>query len=86
MLKYAAKSVGSSKELSLLEIADRTAHRRGLYTAHKILSGDVMTAGDLTALRPGKGGIDPFELHNLEGRLVKRDLPAGHMIQHDDLE
>ena len=85
MLKFAARAVGSSKELSLMEIEDRTAHRRGLYTVHRMLSGSVIAAGDLTALRPGKGGTDPLKLHNLLGRRVKRDLPAEHMILYDDL-
>ena len=86
MLRFAAKTVGSSKELSLMEIEDRTAHRRGLYTKNRMLSGSVITSGDLTALRPGKGGTDPLKLRNLLGRRLKRDLPAEHMIQYDDLD
>lgn len=86
MLKYAAKTIGSSKELSLMEIKDRSAHRRGLYTVRKILPGSMLTVGDLTALRPGKGGIDPLNLPDLLGRRVKRDLPAEHMIQYGDLD
>lgn len=86
MLKYAAKTVGSSKELSLMEINDRTAHRRGLYAAHRMLSGSVIKAGDLTALRPGKGGIDPLHLPDILGRRIKRELSAEHLIQYNDLE
>jgi N,N'-diacetyllegionaminate synthase len=86
MLKYAAKTLGSSKELSLMEIEDRSAHRRGLYTVHKMLSGSILTVGDLIALRPGKSGTDPRMLPDLLGRRVKRDLSVGHMIQYDDLD
>lgn len=86
MLKYAAKTIGSSKELSLMELKDRKAHRRRLYTTNSMRHGSVIAAGDLTALRPGKGGIDPQMLHNVVGRRVKRDLPAEHMIQYDDLD
>lgn len=69
-----------------MEIEDRSVHRRGLYTARKIPSGIMLTAGDLIALRPGKGGIDPRMLPDLLGRHVKRELSAGHMIQYDDLD
>ncbi len=86
MLKYAAKTGGSSKELSLMEIEDRSVHRRGLYTARKIPSGSMLTAGDLTALRPGKGGTDPRMLPDMLGRRVKLELSADHMIQYDDLD
>lgn len=86
MMKYAVKTTGSSKELSIMEIEDRSVHRRGLYTVHKMVSGSILTAGDITALRPGKGGTDPRMLPDLLGRRVKRELPGGHMIKYVDLD
>lgn len=85
MLKYAWQSGGASKEISQAEFKDRSIHRRSLYTARPLAKGHQIAEGDLVALRPGKGGIDPRSIHELVGRKVANDLAEQYQIQGVDL-
>ncbi len=85
IVRYAWDSKGDSKEISQAEIKDRSLHRRSIYTAQPLTAGHVIAAGDLTALRPGKGGMDPRNLHELTGRRIVRDCTKHHQLQPDDL-
>ena len=52
------------------------AFRRSLYIAEDLKSGDVLTASNLRAIRPGYG-LPPKYLKTLLGKRVGRDLAAG---------
>lgn len=85
MLEYTLKARGSSKEISQSEFKDRSLHRRGIHTSVALTAGHKIAEGDLVALRPGKGGIDPRLIHDLVGRQVVHNLPEQHQLQPDDL-
>lgn len=85
MFSYACLSNGKSKELSLMEFADRSLHRRSIYTRTSLSAGHRISHGDLEILRPGDGGMDPRALNTLIGRVILRDLPAQHQLQLVDL-
>ena len=84
-LHYSYKSRGDSKEISLAEMKDKSLHRRSLYTRKPFLRGYSISEGDLVALRPGAGGLDPRAIHELLGRQIAHDLPEQHQLQLDDL-
>lgn len=85
MLDYTVKANGGSKEISQAEFKDRSLHRRGIHTSIALKAGHRIELGDLVALRPGKGGIDPRVIHDLVGRQLVHDLPAQYQLQLDDL-
>jgi N,N'-diacetyllegionaminate synthase len=86
MLRYSWDARGASKEISQAEFKDRSIHRRSIYTARSLSTGHKIVAGDLVALRPGKGGMDPCIIHELLGRSIVRDITAQHQLQMDDLK
>lgn len=85
MLEYTVKANGASKEISQAEFKDRSLHRRSIHTRIALAAGHKIAAGDLIALRPGKGGIDPRVIHDLIGRQVAHNLLEQHQLQLDDL-
>ena len=85
MLEYTVKANGASKEISQAEFKDRSLHRRSIHTRIALSAGHKITAGDLVALRPGKGGVDPRIMHDLVGRQVAHNLPEQHQLLLDDL-
>lgn len=85
MLEYTVKANGTSKEISQAEFKDRSLHRRSIHTRAALAAGHVITTGDLVALRPGKGGIDPRVIHDLVGRQVALNLTEQHQLQLNDL-
>lgn len=85
MLEYTVKANGASKEISQAEFKDRSLHRRSVHTRIALSAGHKIAAGDLVALRPGKGGVDPRIIHDLVGRRVAHNLPEQHQLLLDDL-
>ena len=85
MLDYSVKSNGASKEISQAEFKDRSLHRRSLYTRTDFPKGHQLVSGDLVALRPGMGGIDPREIHDLFGRRLADALTAQSQLKHEHL-
>lgn len=85
MLHYASLANGASKEISQMEFKDRSVHRRSIHTRTPLSAGHRLTAADLVALRPGKGGLAPRGIHDLIGRRLKSSLPEQHQIQLSDL-
>lgn len=85
MLEYTVKANGASKEISQAEFKDRSLHRRSIHTRVALEAGHKIAAGDLVALRPGKGGVDPRIIHDLVGRQVAHYLNEQHQLQLDDL-
>jgi N-acetylneuraminate synthase len=51
-------------------------HRRSLYIVKDLKAGDVLTADNLRAIRPGLG-LPPKYLPIVMGKRVKRDVPRG---------
>jgi N,N'-diacetyllegionaminate synthase len=85
MLHYAWAANGASKEISQMELKDRSVHRRSLHTSTALPNGHRLVAADLVALRPGKGGLDPKLLHSLLGRQLCAAVPEQHQLQLTDL-
>jgi sialic acid synthase SpsE len=86
MLEYTVKANGASKEISQAEFKDRSLHRRSIYTAQPLKAGHKIVMGDLVALRPGEGGIDPRGINDLLGQHVKRDIAEQQQLQLSDLQ
>ena len=85
MLDYSVKSNGDSKEISQAEFKDRSLHRRSVYTKTDLPKGHQLVDGDLIALRPGMGGIDPRKIHDLVGRRLAYSLAAQTQLKHHHL-
>jgi N-acetylneuraminate synthase/N,N'-diacetyllegionaminate synthase len=61
------------------------AARRSLHWRHSLPSGQVITADDLVALRPGTG-VAPARLAGLIGRRTRRQVDDGAAVADADLE
>lgn len=72
---YACNVHGTSKNLTQIEIKDRSQQRRSLYFAIDKFAGEEINKSDLIALRPG-GGFDPANFQELVGMKVTRDIKA----------
>lgn len=72
---YACNVHGTSKNLTQIEIKDRSQQRRSLYFAIDKFAGEEINKSDLIALRPG-GGFDPANFQELVGMKVARDIKA----------
>jgi N,N'-diacetyllegionaminate synthase len=58
------------------EAVNMTASRRGLYAARPLRAGEVVTRGDVVALRPAST-MAPSDIHSLVGVTLSRDVAAG---------
>lgn len=58
--------------------------RRALHATRRLLAGDVVTASDVVAVRPGVG-VPPRALGRLIGMRLTRDVGAGAPFLNDDL-
>lgn len=67
------------------ELDVRAAARRSLAARATIPAGTILDAGMLVALRPGTG-ISPSRLDEVIGRRAVREIPAGALLDLDDLE
>lgn len=63
----------------------RALFGRSLVARHPLPAGHRLTAGDLTAKKPG-GGIPPSELESLVGRRLRRALARDEVLQDGDLD
>lgn len=79
-------SAMGSRERILLEGEEeqRLKMRRSLVTTREILSGEILSAADIEAKRPGNG-IAPNHLEELIGKTVTTDIPKGHLIKFEYL-
>lgn len=85
MARYAFLSNGESKEISQMEFKDRSVHRRSIHTRTAFPAGYRLAEGDLVALRPGKGGLDPKVIHEIFGKCLNKAVPEQHQLQYNDL-
>ncbi|HEV3404621.1 MAG TPA: N-acetylneuraminate synthase [Gaiellaceae bacterium] len=68
-----------------LETENARAVRRSLAAADDLPAGARLTAGMLTALRPGTG-ISPTRIDEVVGRRLRRELGQGELLDPGDLE
>jgi len=67
------------------EIAVRDVVRRSVTTTRPLAAGERIGAQDLALRRPGTG-IPPRDVERVAGRRAARSLPAGTVLQWQDLE
>jgi N-acetylneuraminate synthase/sialic acid synthase len=56
-----------------------------LVAARELPAGHVLVPGDLVAKSPADGGLPPYELDGLLGRVLARSLAAEEAILADDV-
>lgn len=66
------------------EATTREIARRSLFLVRDMKANETLRAADLVALRPGTG-IPPGARDSVAGRTIAKPLPAGHMLQWQDL-
>lgn len=78
-------SLGSAiKEPSPSEMKNKAIARKSIHLAADKISGAVLSVEDLEMLRPGDG-ISPMKMHEIVGRKLLYNLPAGHKLSLNDL-
>ncbi|MEM7096816.1 MAG: N-acetylneuraminate synthase family protein [Pseudomonadota bacterium] len=66
------------------EVAPVKKMSKSLFVARDITAGNVLASDDITMKSPG-GGIPPYELDNLIGRTVNKDLEKDAFFDWDDI-
>ena len=80
------EALGSDEKTpTVSELVNRSVVRRALCTSRALDAGAVITSEDVIALRP-EAGICPFELDDVVGKTLVRDLEAFAPIAWDDLK
>lgn len=78
-------ALGSArKEPSPSEQQNMDIARRSIHLARAVPSGRPLAADDLVMLRPGSG-ISPMRMDEVLGKIVRHDLPAGHLLRPTDM-
>jgi len=72
------------KEPSESEKKNISIARKSLHIKHDLISGYILKADDLIALRPANG-ISPMEIDAVVGRTVVQDLKAGSALEWKQL-
>ena len=81
----AALGDGIKRPLPCEEPALRKMGKK-VVAAHDLEAGHVLTAGDVEIKSPADGGLRPYELDRLLGRVLRRPLRLEDTITLDDLE
>ena len=77
------EALGSEERILLQgEKEQQLKMRRSLVSARSISSGEILTADDIVAKRPGDG-IPPDCVERLVGRKVNTDIPKGHLFRKE---
>jgi sialic acid synthase SpsE len=63
----------------------RRLFTRSLVTTRALTAGEILADADLAARKPGSG-IPVTERARVAGSRARRDLPAGTLLQEEDLE
>ena len=85
MVRQAERHLGNYERRSLeAEINNADNMRRSIGTIRDVAQGEVLSADDLTWLRPA-WGLGPDAMDTMVGRLVARAIPAGHLVREEDL-
>jgi sialic acid synthase SpsE len=81
----AKRAIGSGRrEPQAAELGNRTPSRRALYAVRDLAPGDIVTAEDIIALRPGDG-LSAVHYAALAGTKVSRAIAAGEAFVDADL-
>lgn len=84
-IRAVEKAMGSAvKAPTEAELAVRAVARRSISAARDLRNGDVLSADDLTLLRPASG-IEPKFLDEIVGRILASPVKAGQAITWRDL-
>lgn len=83
-IRAAESSLGSVRYGPSASDAGSLAFRRSIYVLADVRVGDVLTADNCGTRRPA-GHLAPRHLDEVLGRVVGRDLVAGHPLEWDDL-
>jgi sialic acid synthase SpsE len=81
----AINSSGSSKELSILEIADLDVHRRGVYLNKAKKAGEIITSEDISCLRPSCNTISPIDIINVINKKLAVDKDNNEPLYPEDI-
>ena len=85
MVRQAERHLGNYERRSLeAEINNMDNMRRSIGTIRDVAQGEVLSADDLTWLRPA-WGLGPDAMDAMVGRSVARSIPAGHLVREEDL-
>ncbi|MBC8185063.1 N-acetylneuraminate synthase family protein [candidate division KSB1 bacterium] len=77
----------SQKKIEENEQETAVLQRRGLRFTKNLLAGHIIEEQDLFPLRPrNSDGIPPYEITNLVGKELKRDVKADDYIRWEDIE
>ena len=81
ILDYSYLARGSSKELSIEELGDKSLFRRSLHTTQELKAGSRLERSHLVALRPGLDGINPSMLAEVIGKNIYVDLLENEQLK-----
>ncbi len=81
----ARRALGSGVKTCLPAEEQSLGSRRGLYAAHSLRAGHVVTAADVIALRPASA-LAPDDVSALIGSTLTRDMAGGAAFLASDLE
>ena len=85
MVRQAERHLGNYERRPLeAEINNADNMRRSIGTIRDVAQGEVLSADDLTWLRPA-WGLGPDAMDAMVGRSVARSIPAGHLVREEDL-
>ena len=85
MVRQAERHLGNYERRPLeAEINNADNMRRSIGTIRDVARGEVLSADDLTWLRPA-WGLGPDAMDAMVGRSVARSIPAGHLVREEDL-
>ena len=85
MVRQAERHLGNYERRPLEAEIDNADHmRRSIGTIRDVAQGEVLSADDLTWLRPA-WGVGPDAMNAIVGRSVARAIPAGHLVREEDL-
>lgn len=79
-----ALSGSGIKEPSESERKNLTIARKSIHINKPLLKGAVLSANDLIALRPGDG-ISPMKIEMILGKILSKDVKAGHKLSLEDI-
>jgi N,N'-diacetyllegionaminate synthase len=81
----AALAAPAERELAAALDASRGWAEQAVVAARRLEAGTVLGPDDLTAKRPGLGGIPASELESLFGQTLRRAVEADEQIRREDL-
>jgi len=85
VVREAEAALGDGIKRPTVAEAEVARHaRRGLHVTRDLAAGHVLTRNDVAALRPA-GGLSPADAPRVVGRLLRRALASGEMLNESDL-